>query len=97
MSKLTPVPELVTSNLKLETRNTNSLTSLEIQRRALSIGLGLTSTESPNDMTSWYCKAYKTIGEGRYQMCADAARKPSVKKPSSLFGWLLKQEMSKSW
>lgn len=86
--------QLVTRNLKLETRNTNSLTSLEIQVRALNIGYGLTSTEAPNDMTSWYCKAYKVLGEGRYQMCASAAKQPGVKKPSSLFGWLLKQEMA---
>jgi len=86
--------QLVKSNQKLGNLN-NKLTSLEVQVRALGIGFGLTSTEAPNDMTSWYCKAYKTLGEGKYQMCADMARKNGVKKPASLFGWLLKQEMSK--
>lgn len=88
--------ELVTSNKRLEIRNyltSNKLTSLEIQERALGLAEGLTSTEDPNDMTAWYCKAYRTIGEGKYTMCVSMARKTSVTKPKSLFGWLLKQEM----
>lgn len=90
MERITP--QLVNSKLeKLETRN--KLTSLEIRSRALTIGLGLTSTIEPNDMTAWYCKAYRTIGESRYQMCADAAR--AGNNPKKLFGWLLREEMSK--
>jgi len=85
--------QLVTSNLKLVTRN--KLTSLEIQTRALNIAEGLTSIEAPNDMTAWYCKAYRTIGEGKYMMCARSAKMPGIKKPKSLFSWLLKQEMEK--
>lgn len=85
--------QLVKSKEKLE--STNKLTSLEIQIRALGIAYGLTSTEAPNDMTAWYCKAYKTLGEGRYTACADMARKNGVQKPQSLFGWLLKQEMAR--
>lgn len=86
--------ELVTSNKKLEKLVTsNKLTSLEIQERALFYGQGLTLTEVGNDLTGWYCKAFKTLGEGRYKMCADAARKGN--KPASLFGWLLKREMEK--
>lgn len=86
--------QLVTSNKKLEQLVTsNKLTSLDIQTRALVIAEGLTSTQAPNDMTAWYCKAFKTIGEGKYMAIASMARKGN--KPSSLFGWLLKQELSK--
>ena len=83
--------ELVTRKEKLETRN--ELTSLEIQLRALEIAAGLTSTEAPNDMTGWYCLAYKKLGEGRYEACAKMARKGN--SPSRLFGWLIKQELKK--
>lgn len=85
--------ELVTSNKKLEKLVTsNKLTSLEIRERALFYGRGLTLTEEGNDLTGWYCKAFKTLGEGRYKMCADAAKKENSPK---LFGWLLKREMEK--
>lgn len=82
-----PIRELVTS--KIVTRN--KLTSLDIKDRALGLAEGLTSTESPNDMTAWYCHAYKQLGEGRYCAAAGAAR--SGKQPKRLFGWLLKNEM----
>lgn len=86
--------QLVTSKEKLEQLVTsNKLTSLDIQTRALVIAEGLTSTQAPNDMTAWYCKAFKTLGEGKYTAIAGMARKGN--KPQSLFGWLLKQEMSK--
>lgn len=86
--------QLVTSNKKLEQLVTsNKLTSLDIQTRALIIADGLTSTQYPNDMTAWYCKAFKTLGEGKYTAIAGMARKGN--KPESLFGWLLKQEMNK--
>jgi len=83
--------QLVTRKLELETRN--ELTSLDIQIRALEIARGLTSLVEPNDMTAWYCQAYKSIGEGKYTMIAGMARKG--KTPKNLFSWLLKQEMSK--
>lgn len=84
--------QLVNSKLgKLETRN--KLTSLEIRERALTIALGLTSTMEPNDMTAWYCKAYRTLGESRYMACVSAAREG--RNPKGLFGWILKEEMSK--
>ena len=87
--------QLVTSKKELEQLVTsNKLTSLDIQVRALTIAEGLTSTEAPNDMTAWYCKAFKTLGEGKYTAIADMARKGN--RPKSLFGWLLKQELSKS-
>lgn len=86
--------ELVTSNKKLEKLVTsNKLTSLEIRIRALTIAEGLTSTVEPNDMTGWYCDAYKKLGESRYTMTANAAREG--KNPKKLFGWLLKREMEK--
>lgn len=84
--------QLVTSNKKLVSTS-NELTSLEIKTRALTIAAGLTSTIEPNDMTAWYCKAYRTLGEGKYSALASMAR--SGKKPSSLFGWLIKQELNK--
>ena len=86
--------QLVTSKKKLEKLVTsNYLTSLDIQIRALEIARGLTSIVEPNDMTGWYCKAFKTLGEGRYTMIAQSARKGN--NPKALFGWLLKQEMAK--
>lgn len=86
--------QLVNEKLE-ELVNRNKLTSLEIRSRALTIALGLTSTIEPNDMTAWYCKAYRTIGEGRYQMCADVARQGN--KPKQLFGWLLREEMKRGY
>lgn len=83
--------QLVTRNLKLETRN--ELTSLEVQIRALEIASGLTSIEEPNNMTQWYCKAYRALGEGRYMFAAAMARKGN--NPQHLFSWILKQEMTK--
>lgn len=86
--------QLVTSKKELEQLVTsNKLTSLDIQVRALTIAEGLTSTEAPNDMTAWYCKAFKTLGEGKYTAIASMARKGN--RPKSLFGWLLKQELNK--
>lgn len=92
MEKITS--QLVTSKEKLEKLVTsNKLTSLDIQERALRIAMGLTSLEEPNDMTGWYCLAYKKLGEGRYTAVAQAARAGNT--PKSLFGYLLKQEMNK--
>lgn len=86
--------QLVTRKKELETKKTsNYLTSLDIQIRALGIAEGLTSTELPNDMTAWYCKAYKTIGEGKYTLAAQTARKGNF--PKQLFGRILKEEMTK--
>lgn len=86
--------QLVTSKKKLDNELTsNELTSLDIQLRALTIADGLTNTVEPNDMTAWYCKAYKLIGESRYSMVAKSAR--SGNNPRNLFSWLLKQEMNK--
>jgi hypothetical protein len=87
------ISELVTSKKKLVTTS-NKLTSLDIQIRALGIASGLTVTEEGNDLTGWYCKAYIAMGEGKYSAIASMARKGN--KPKSLFGWLLKQEMSKN-
>lgn len=87
--------QLVTSKKKLEKLVTsNKLTSLDIQERALRIAIGLTSTQEPNDMTAWYCKAFKTLGEGKYTAIVQAAR-GGTKNQKGLFGYLLKEEMSK--
>lgn len=86
--------QLVTSNKELEQLvTTNKLTSFDIQNRALGIAQGLTSTVEPNDMTAWYCKAYKTLGEHKYSALVSMAKKGN--SPKALFGWLLKQELSK--
>ena len=86
------IGELVTSNKKLEKLVTSKgLTSLQIKERALLIAAGLTSTVEPNDMTAWYCKAYRTLGEQRYSAVASMARQGN--NPKALFGWLLKREM----
>ncbi len=84
-SKNQEIQELVTSN---------KLTSLEVQERALVIAQGLTSLIEPNDMTAWYCKAFRTLGQDKYEQCAKSARKG--RSPKSLFGYLLKQEMIKA-
>ena len=78
------LPELVTSS---------EMTTLEIRDRALAIADGLTSTVEPLDFTAWYCKAYKTLGEGKYAAVASAARGPGVKDSKKVFGKLLSQEM----
>lgn len=85
--------KLVNEELKNKLTSNNKLTSLDVQIRALGIAGELASTEEPNDMTAWYCKAYRTIGEGKYMMIANMARKGN--NPKALFGWLLKQEMGK--
>jgi len=88
------IGQLVTSNKKLEQLVTSKeLTSYEIKERALIIAAGLTSTEAPNDMTAWYCKAYKTLGEHKYSALASMAKEG--RSPKGLFGWLLKQELNK--
>jgi hypothetical protein len=91
MSKAQSLSELVTSKEKLGTRN--ELTSLEVQIRALEIARGLTNTIEPHDMTEWYCRAYRLLGEGRYTLAAQMARKGRT--PKNLFSWILKQEMDK--
>lgn len=80
---------------KLVTTYKLQLTSYEIRERALKLAEGLTCTQAPNDMTAWYCKAYKTLGESKYCALVSMAKDPSVKKPASVFGYLLKEEMAK--
>ena len=87
---------LSTKNQQLKTKNskvlsTSELTPVEVQNRALGIADGLTSTT--RDFTAWYCKAYKTLGEGKYSAIASMARQPGVSNPQTLFGYLLKREM----
>ena len=69
------------------------LTSLEVRVRVLELGQGLLSTDYPNDMTAWYCKCYKELGEQKFAIICSMARQG--KSPKSLFGWLLKQETMK--
>lgn len=93
MVKASPMRELVTScNLELEI-NSNKLTSWEIQLRAIEIAGSLASLEPPNNMTGWYCLAYKKLGEGRYMAVANMAKQGH--HPKRLFNWLLKQELNK--
>lgn len=69
------------------------LTSLEIRVRVLELGRDLLSLDYPNDMTGWYCKCYKELGEIKFGIICSMARQG--KKPKSLLGYLLKQEMVK--
>lgn len=93
------ISELVTSkkelvnSLKLVTSCSKRLTNLETRVRVLELGLDLLSLEYPNDMTAWYCKCYKELGETRFGIICSMARQG--RKPKQLFGWLLKQEMNK--
>lgn len=84
------VSQLVTSS-KLVTRN--ELTSSEIRLRALGIAHDLVNTTPPDDMTAWYCKAYKLLGEAKYSAIASMARQPDVIHKKRIFGWLLREEM----
>lgn len=85
------ISQLVTSKKQLETRN--KLTSLEVRNRALSIMGDLASTQAPNDMTAWYCKAYRVLGESRLMAIAKMARDPSVRNQKRMAGWLISEEM----
>ena len=87
----------VTSSTSLTSRkklNKTSSTSSVIKERALHIAGDLAKTEPNDDLTDWYCKAYKTLGESRYEAIAKMAR--SGQKPKNLFGWLLKRAMGES-
>lgn len=88
----THISELVTSNKKLDLIS-NKLTSLEIRVRVLELGRDLLSVDYPNDMTSWYCKCYKQLGEVKFGIICSMARQG--RKPKQLFGWLLKNETMK--
>ena len=58
--------QLVTSNYVTRFKQPKKLvTSLDIRDKALVIAEGLTSTTAPNDMTGWYCKAFKQLGESK--------------------------------
>jgi hypothetical protein len=86
--------QLVSSNKELEQLvSSKQLTSFDIQNRALGIAEGLTSIVEPNNMTAWYCKAYKTLGEHKYSALVSMAKQG--RNPKALFGWLLKQELNK--
>lgn len=88
---MTPVNQLVTSKSEQVTRN--KLTSLEVKLRVLEIGKGLLSTEPPNNMTGWYCQCFIALGEAKFSAIASMARDPSVRKPKSVFGKNLSEEM----
>jgi hypothetical protein len=87
------IDQLVTSKSELVNRNktSNKLTSYQIKERALLIAAGLTSTVEPHDMTAWYCKAFKTLGEQKYSALASMARQG--RSPKGLFAYLIKQEL----
>jgi hypothetical protein len=86
-----PISELVKNKSiqRIETR----LTNLEVRVRVLELGRDLVSIDYPNDMTAWYCKAYKELGETKFGIICSMARQG--RKPKQLFGWLLKQELMK--
>lgn len=78
---------LSTKYLKIQDKKT--LSSIEVQERALLIAGALADEQ----WTGWYCKAFKTLGEGRYTAVAKTAL--TGNNPKTLFGWLLKQELAK--
>ena len=53
----------------------------------------LASTQAPNDMTAWYCKAYRVLGESRLMAITKMARDPSVRNQKRMAGWLISEEM----
>lgn len=89
----TRIKELVTTKTVVGNSLTrNKLTSLEVKIRALGLAGDLACTTKPNDMTAWYCKAYRVLGEYKYAMIVSMAKEGD--NPKRLFGWLLKEEMS---
>lgn len=94
------IKELVTSkkelvnSLELVTSLQSKLTNLEIRVRVIEIAGELACLTYPNDLTGWYCKCYKTLGESKF--CAICTMARAGSKPRNLFGWLLKQEMMKA-
>lgn len=96
---LESLSQLVTSKLELVTRKKlvtsfeKRLTNLETRVRVLEIAGELACVEPPNNLTAWYCLCYKTLGESMFMAVATMAREG--RQPKRLFGWLLKQEMTK--
>ncbi len=99
MGKPESLSFLVTSKTrkkKIENRNELTryeLTGLEIRDRALYLAGNLASVDPPNDMTGYYCKAFRMLGESRYSAVVTACNQPGIRAPSHLFGYLLKEEM----
>lgn len=91
MGSLSQVLSTKHEKLKTQVLSTSPMTSVQIRNRVLMIADGLTSVD--RDFTSWYCKAYKVLGEGKFAAVASMARQPGVANPRTLFGHLLKQEM----
>jgi len=85
--------ESITSIVNEQKKIRKQLTTLEVRVRVLELGRDLLSLEYPNDMTAWYCKAYKELGETKFGIICSMARQG--RKPKQLFGWLLKQELMK--
>lgn len=96
MGKTERLSQLVTSKKKLEIRKqvtSYKLTSLEIRDRALLLAGDLASVQEPNNMTAYYCKAFRILGEGRYLAVVSACRDRSIRNPMHLFNYLLREEM----
>jgi len=85
-SRVTSYEELVTSSKK-----DKKLSPLDIQIKALTIAEGLVSINEPNDMTGWYCKRFKELGEKRYRIIVNCCKKSYVRSPERLFAKLLKE------
>lgn len=91
--------QLVTSNKFFRTTS-YKLTSLEVRERALYILGDLASTEPPNDMTAWYCDAFKKLGESRFTAIVKVCREAKCDETKGhsqkkLLGWHIKQELSR--
>ena len=77
---------------KYEIRNTQEnlvFSNLEINHRVTLIVEGVGNKK----WIAWYCKAYKQLGEETLMRLVSMAK--TGKNPSTLFSYLLKQEMDK--
>ncbi len=72
-----------------QSQSTKYLSNLDIKQRVLIIGGSLIAKE----WVAWHCKAYKRLGEDKYTALVSMAK--DGKNPTTLFGWLIKQELKK--
>ena len=90
VSDLKEVLSTKNEELKTESQSTKYLSNLDIKQRVLVIGGNLVADE----WVAWHCKAYKVLGENKYEALVSMAKDGS--NPKTLFGWLIKQELKKS-
>lgn len=85
--------QLVTS--KKEVVSSNYLTSYEVGIRVKEIIGDLGSYTSPN-LTGWYCKAYRLLGESMLTGIVSHCRSDTtIVNPKKIFGSMVKEQMAK--